>query len=58
MHSLPIKDIPLHNDGYIILIRRNNDIFVPHGDTNLLVGDILTIFGTNAAMEDYRVKFQ
>ena len=53
----PIKEIPLHKDGSLMLIRRGHQIFVPHGDTYLKTGDVVTALGTNSAMENFRKKF-
>lgn len=52
-----IKEIPFHKDGSLMLIRRGHQIFVPHGDTFLKSGDIVTVVGTNSAMENFRGKF-
>ena len=52
-----IKEIPFHKDGSLMLIRRGHQIFVPHGNTFLKSGDIVTVLGTNSAMENFRNTF-
>jgi len=52
--GLQIKDIPFHKDGTVILIRRGSDVYVPHGDTYLRTGDLLTVFGTGLARDEIR----
>jgi Kef-type K+ transport system membrane component KefB len=50
-----VMDIPLHKDAMIMLLTRNNEKFVPHGDTYLKAGDIITLFGTATAIEEIRL---
>jgi len=52
-----IKDIPLHNDGSLILIRRNNNLSIPHGDSVLKIGDLITVLGTESAHVNFRAQF-
>ncbi len=49
-----IKEIPFHKDGQLILIRKNNKVEIPHGDTLLSEGDVITVMGTESALEDIR----
>jgi Kef-type K+ transport system membrane component KefB len=49
-----VKDIPFHRDGTVILIRRGSEVSIPHGDTYLRIGDLLTVFGTGTALEEIR----
>jgi Trk K+ transport system NAD-binding subunit len=49
-----VKDIPFHKDGTVILIRRGSEVYIPHGDTYLRIGDLLTVFGTGTALEEIR----
>ncbi len=51
-----VKDIPFHKDGTVILVRRGSHVHVPHGDTYLRIGDILTVFGSGTALDDTRKK--
>jgi Kef-type K+ transport system membrane component KefB len=49
-----VMDIPLHKDAMIMLLTRDNEKFVPHGDTYLKQGDIITLFGTGSAIDEIR----
>jgi Trk K+ transport system NAD-binding subunit len=49
-----VMDIPLHKDAMIMLVARGEEKFVPHGNTYLRMGDILTLFGTGSAIEEIR----
>jgi len=49
-----LKDVPFHKDSMLMLVKRGNDMYVPHGETYLRIGDTLTVFGTETALEDIR----
>ncbi len=49
-----IKEIPFHRSAILMMIRRENSFFIPHGDTYLKIGDILLVFGTRTAFEETR----
>lgn len=51
-----ISDIPFHRDGVLMLIKRGNNMLVPHGDNDIKLGDIITIFGTDSAHESIRTQ--
>ncbi len=51
-----IKTIPFHNDAILMIVKRGNESYIPHGETYLRLGDILHVFGTNTALEDTRKK--
>jgi Trk K+ transport system NAD-binding subunit len=57
VHSKQVKDIPLHQEGFLILIRRDHEMIVPHGNTYLKEGDLLTVFGTDTAINSIKEKF-
>ncbi len=52
LDGVQIKDIPFHKDGFIILIKRGTEMFIPHGDNYFKTGDVVNIFGTTSALED------
>jgi Trk K+ transport system NAD-binding subunit len=56
--GLQIKEIPFHKDGTLMLIRRGSNMYIPHGDTYLRIGDIINVFGTNAALVDIKAKLK
>lgn len=43
LHGKPIKDLSFLGDALVIRIFRRNDTIIPHGDTQVNVGDILLI---------------
>lgn len=49
-----VKDIPFPKSGSLVVVRRENEIFIPHGDTHLLMGDLVTVIGNAAALEEFR----
>lgn len=53
-----VKSVPFHAEGTLVLIKRNREILVPHGDTRLLYGDMITVVGNATALEDFRTKLQ
>jgi len=57
LNGIAIKEIPFHKDGSLILIRRGYNIFIPHGNTCLNVDDLVTVLGTNSAVENFRNTF-
>jgi len=58
MGGRQIKEIPFHKDGELILIRKGQKADIPHGDTILQVNDVVTVMGTEAALQDFREKFK
>lgn len=49
-----IHEIPFHPDGTVMMIRRGNNMYIPHGETYLRLGDVLNVFGTPTALEETR----
>ena len=56
MDGLQVKEVPFHKDAILIMVKRKNNFYIPHGDTYFRTGDILHVFGTNTAIEDTREK--
>ncbi|MBW6459668.1 MAG: monovalent cation:proton antiporter family protein, partial [Bacteroidales bacterium] len=54
VHGKQIMGIPFHKEGMILLVRKSDEIVIPHGDTYLRKGDIVTIFGTESALTEIR----
>ncbi|MFO7614507.1 MAG: monovalent cation:proton antiporter family protein [Bacteroidales bacterium] len=50
VHGRQIMEIPFHKEGMILLVRKSDEIVIPHGDTYLRKGDIVTAFGTESAL--------
>lgn len=53
-----VKELPFHKDGELILVRKGQKVEIPHGDTYLQLHDIVTVMGTESALQDFRVKFK
>jgi len=49
-----VMDIPLHKDAMIMLLTRGNEKYIPHGDSYLKIGDVITLFGTGTAIDEIR----
>lgn len=49
-----VMDIPFPQSGSIIVVKRAGEIFIPHGKTHLLIGDLLTVIGNADALEEFR----
>ncbi|MCF8304066.1 MAG: cation:proton antiporter [Bacteroidales bacterium] len=54
MNRLKLKSFPWHKDATLMLVRHDGEMHVPHGDTMLHTGDVLTIFGTSSAIKYIR----
>ncbi|MDH3651289.1 MAG: NAD-binding protein, partial [Saprospiraceae bacterium] len=52
-----IREIPFHREGSLMAIHRDGTTLIPHGDTYIKVGDIVTVIGMDSAMQDFRKKF-
>ena len=53
-----VSELHFHSDGSLMLINRNNQMHVPHGDTYLKIGDEIIVFGTDVAIDDFKIKFK
>jgi trk system potassium uptake protein TrkA len=49
-----VREISLHKDAILILLKRGTYMFIPHEETYLKTGDILHILGTDSALESTR----
>jgi Kef-type K+ transport system membrane component KefB/Trk K+ transport system NAD-binding subunit len=56
--GLQVKQVPFHKDAVLIMVKRENNFFIPHGDTYFKRGDVLLVFGTQTAFEDTRYKVE
>jgi Kef-type K+ transport system membrane component KefB/Trk K+ transport system NAD-binding subunit len=54
--GLHVKDIHFHQDAILMMIKRRETYYIPHGETIFQLGDILHVFGTDTAIEDTRRK--
>ncbi len=49
-----VKEVAFPPSGSLVIQRRNGEIFIPHGDTHLLLGDVVTVIGNRSALADFR----
>lgn len=57
MDGKQLKEISFHKDALLIMVKRENELFVPKGDTFIRTGDILNILGTGTALDRARETF-
>lgn len=57
LDGVPVKEIAFHKDGSLIIIKRDGDMLIPHGDTYLYLDDTVTVIGSETALYDFRMKF-
>jgi Trk K+ transport system NAD-binding subunit len=50
--NLQIADIQWPSDAVLVSIQRSTAVLVPHGDTVIRVGDVLTAFGSPESRAD------
>jgi Kef-type K+ transport system membrane component KefB/Trk K+ transport system NAD-binding subunit len=53
-----VREVAFHKDAILIMIKRGNNLFIPHGETYLKTGDVLNILGTDSALENSREKLR
>jgi Kef-type K+ transport system membrane component KefB/Trk K+ transport system NAD-binding subunit len=51
-----VKDLNLGGDILVLAIRRGHDTLIPHGETRLLEGDWITVYGDAGPVEDLRLR--
>ncbi len=56
VNGAQLKEIPFHKDAILMMVKRDNTFFIPHGETYFRVGDILHVFGTDTALQNTREK--
>lgn len=52
--GIPLRKFPYLGDAIIVRVFRNNDSIVPHGDTQLKVGDQIVVTGSQDSIEELR----
>ncbi len=53
-----IHEITFHKDAILIMVKRGTNLFIPHNETYLRIGDVVNILGTDSALEDTREKLR
>ena len=56
--GMQLREIPFHKNAILMMVKRGNSFFIPHGETHFRTGDILHVFGTDTALEDTREKMK
>lgn len=56
--GLQVKEILFHKDAILIMVKRDNTFFIPHGETYFRTGDILLVFGTDTALQNTRERMR
>ncbi len=54
LHRSLVREIAFPPSGSLIILRRAGEIFIPHGATHLLEGDLITVIGNGPALADFR----
>jgi len=54
IHRKLVKEVAFPPSGSLVIQRRGGEIFIPHGDTHLLLGDIVTVIGNSTALTEFR----
>ena len=49
-----VREIAFPPSGSLVIQRRDGEVFIPHGNTHLLLGDIMTVIGTGTALSEFR----
>ncbi|WP_339607850.1 cation:proton antiporter [uncultured Roseivirga sp.] len=49
-----VKEVPFPPSGSLVIQKRDGEVFIPHGNTHLLLGDIMTVIGSHAALAEFR----
>jgi len=56
--GLQVKEIPFHRNAILMMAKRGNELYIPHGETYFRLGDVFHIFGTDSALKDAREKLR
>ena len=54
--GMQVKEVPFHKDVILMMVKRDNSYYIPHGETYFKLGDVLHVFGTDSALENTRQK--
>ena len=51
-----LKEMPVPSGATIVSVRRGVNVIVPEGNTRLFDGDVMTVFGSRAALEQFEAR--
>ncbi|MBN2265615.1 MAG: cation:proton antiporter [Candidatus Aminicenantes bacterium] len=58
MSGRPLKDLALGGDLLVLSVRRGDESLVPHGDTKLLEGDWVTVYGDGGPIDALQTRLE
>ncbi len=58
MRGRSLKELNIGGDILVLSIRRGHETLIPHGETRLLEGDWLTVYGDAGPVEDLRTRLE
>lgn len=53
-----VQEMPFDKNGSLMVIRRNGNGMIPHGSTEIKLGDIVTVIGNAEAIDRFRGVFE
>jgi CPA2 family monovalent cation:H+ antiporter-2 len=53
-----LRDLRISGDLIIVSIHRGREVRVPHGNTQLERGDVLTVLGDEDSVKDFKEKVE
>lgn len=56
--GIAVKDVPFHQEASFVVIRKGDNAQIPHGNTVISKGDVVTVIGNEAALQDLRRKLE
>lgn len=54
--GLQVKEVYFHKDAILMMVKRDNSFYIPHGETYFRLGDVIHVFGTQTALLDTQRK--
>jgi Trk K+ transport system NAD-binding subunit/Kef-type K+ transport system membrane component KefB len=57
LHGLAIRDLRLPGEIIVLSIKRGGQMLISHGYTRLRIGDVITMVGSKASLDEVNLKF-
>ncbi|MFZ5941318.1 MAG: monovalent cation:proton antiporter family protein [Bacteroidota bacterium] len=58
LHGVTLRDLQLPMDVIVLSVSRRDQIIISHGYTRLRLGDVITMVGSTASLEQIAVRFR
>lgn len=58
LHGVTLRDLQLPMDVIVLSVSRRDQIIISHGYTRLRLGDVITMVGSSASLEQIAVRFR